>query len=85
MNKKSISLASLAISVSAAAMLGVSGIAEGDQPGACLEGASCSVPFNEGEVAGVCGGGMEGCSCAAVNPHNPAEVVVVQSNQCGGE
>lgn len=84
MNRNSVSLASLAISVSAAALLGISGIAEGDQPGACMEGAACPVPYGEmGDLAGHCGGGgMEGCSCVAEDPINH-QLIALPTTQCG--
>lgn len=83
MNRKSVSLASLAISVSAAALLGVSGIAEGDQPGACLEDTPCAAPIDGVDVHGVCGPGAEGCACWVPNPYENGRAVPVPSTQCG--
>jgi hypothetical protein len=43
-NVRSMSLASLAVSVSAAALLGVSSVAKADDPWWCLVGNSCVIP-----------------------------------------
>ena len=98
-NVRSFSMASLAVSVSAAALLGVSGVASADDPWYCNEQAPCRTNPADDYYSfwgwdGQCAYGEGGCACVAeghgVDPwSNPPQIFsyMVYSNvpECYGE
>lgn len=46
-DNRKLALSSLAVSVSAAALIGVSNVAKGDSPGMCFSGSPCSLYYGE--------------------------------------
>lgn len=71
---KRISLAGLAVSAGAAALLGVSGVVEGNESYSCLQGNVCVLWTGPetGYMVGECGGPWEGhCVCGVAGPWGP--------------
>lgn len=80
-NRRDISLASIAVSVSTAALLGASGMVAGAQPQGCPEGTPCWVYYNDAELGGGCVPEGHACVCAFDTGNG---LMMLPSAQCGG-